>query len=459
MASPEHPLWRYHEATKHSPAGVRSSPHFLDWSNKPLAFKVYLNLEGIRPPDDIGRLCLYSNGVLRWRHYSDGGAYGFRAAPSTGALYHVETYVATAERPDLSAGLYHYGAHDRALRLLREGDVRGTLLQASGGFQPLASSPLVFVLTSTFWRNAWKYRARAYRHAYWDSGAVVANLLALTAEDELRSAVVMGFVDAEVNHLLGVDGQHEAAVALVSVGDGASAPPSPALLPDLELPTAPLSPRIVRYPEIEEAHRDSSFASAEAVTDWRQQIEAVPAAVPERLFDAPAEEVVRDRRSTREFRRGPITRSQLEGALAAGEMPVPGDSFGPGFVDPFLMVNAVDGFERGAYGPGLELIRAGDFSAQAAELALGQLLAAEAAANVYFMSDLNRLFADLEKRGYRVAQMAGGIAGGRIELMATASRLGATGLTFFDDEVTHFFQPAAGDRQVMYLAALGQARR
>jgi SagB-type dehydrogenase family enzyme len=459
MASPKHALWRYHEATKHSPASVRSSPHFLDWSNKPLAFKVYASLEGIPPPDDIARLCLYSSGVLRWRQYSDGEVYGFRAAPSTGALYHVEMYMATAERPDLSAGLYHYSAHDHALRLLRAGDVRGTLLQASAGFQPLASAPFVFVLTSTFWRNAWKYRARAYRHAYWDSGAVLANLLALTAEDGLRSAVVTGFVDAAVNHLLGVDGQREAAVALVSVGDGAPTPRPPALIPDLELPTVPLSARIVRYPEIEEAHRESSFASVEAVTDWRKRIEAIRAAVPERLFDAPVERVIRDRRSTRSFRRGSITRSQLEAALGTAEMPVPGDAFVPGLVDPFWIVNAVEGVERGAYGPGLELIRAGDFGAQAGELALGQPLAAEAAANVYFMSDLNRLFAKLGNRGYRVAQMAGGIAGGRIELVATAGGLGATGLTFFDDEVTRFFQPAAGDGQVLYLAALGQARR
>ncbi len=37
----------------------------------------------------------------------------------------------------------------------------------------------------------------------------------------------------------------------------------------------------------------------------------------------------------------------------------------------------------------------------------------------------------------------------------TAAGLGATGLTFFDDEVTRFFEPAAAGRQVMYLAALG----
>ncbi len=56
------------------------------------------------------------------------------------------------------------------------------------------------------------------------------------------------------------------------------------------------------------------------------------------------------------------------------------------------------------------------------------------------------------ERGYRVAQ----IAGGRLELAATAMDLGASGLTFFDDEVTRFFEPAAAGRQVMYLAAIGE---
>ena len=51
--------------------------------------------------------------------------------------------------------------------------------------------------------------------------------------------------------------------------------------------------------------------------------------------------------------------------------------------------------------------------------------------------------------------MTGGIAGGRVDLAATALGLGATGLTFFDDEVTRAFEPAADGREVVYLAAVG----
>lgn len=450
-------LRRYHEATKHSYASVRSSLHHLDWANKPLAFKVYTGLEGIPPPADIGRLCLLSNGVLRWRRDPPGGLYGFRAAPCTGALYHIELYLATAERPDLPAGLYHYGAHDNALRRLREHDVRAALLEAAGGFEAVAHAPLVVILTSTFWRNSWKYRARAYRHAYWDGGVILANLLAMTAAGRLPTGVVMGFADVAVNRLLGVDGEREAAIALVTVGDSAPRPSPPGSLPELDLPTMPLSLRQVRYPEIEEAHRASSFPSGEAAAVWQRGIAAVPPGSAEVLFGAPVDDVIRARRSARWFGRGSIGRDQLEAMLAVAEQPVPGDSLSRALVQPFLVVNTVEGLAPGAYGPGLRLIRAGDYRLEAGGLALGQALGAEAAANIYFLSDLDTVLAQIGDRGYRVAQMAGGIAGGRIELMAVAEGLGATGLTFFDDEVTSFLEPASAGRQVMYLVAAGRS--
>ncbi len=56
-------------------------------------FKVYTNLARIEPSDGIGRLCLYTNGVLRWRRDMAGDVSGFRAAPCTGALYHIELHL------------------------------------------------------------------------------------------------------------------------------------------------------------------------------------------------------------------------------------------------------------------------------------------------------------------------------------------------------------------------------
>ena len=45
--------WQYHSGTKHSPLSVRMNPHFLDWENKPLLFKIYPTLEVMRLPRDF----------------------------------------------------------------------------------------------------------------------------------------------------------------------------------------------------------------------------------------------------------------------------------------------------------------------------------------------------------------------------------------------------------------------
>src|SRR5580704_6872240 len=44
---------KYHNATKHSYASVRANPHFLDFSNQPLPFKIYPGLEPLRLPSEM----------------------------------------------------------------------------------------------------------------------------------------------------------------------------------------------------------------------------------------------------------------------------------------------------------------------------------------------------------------------------------------------------------------------
>ena len=61
--------------------------------------------------------------------------------------------------------------------------------------------------------------------------------------------------------------------------------------------------------------------------------------------------------------------------------------------------------------------------------------------NFYLLADLDRVLARLGERGYRAAQLESAIIGGKLYLAAYALGLGATGLTFFDDDVTQFFSP------------------
>ena len=498
-AAPGATARRYHDATKHSPRGVAADRHALDWANQPLPFKVYPTLEPIELPirlsatslpaidalrggaatdqpapldlAAIARLCPLSNGVTRIRRYPGaGGELAFRAAGTTGALYHVELSLACADLPDLPAGVYHFGAHDNALRRLRAGDHRELLIAASGAEPALVRAPVIVVATSTYWRNAWKYRARAWRHTFWDTGTVLANLLALARAADLPAHVVLGFADAEVSALLDVDPTHEGPVCLVALGSqDATAPPAPDVRP-LHLATAPLSEREVRYPLIEEAQAASSLATPDDAAAWRGDARdlatppapgPMPAPSPEGLPTDPIERVIQRRGSTRRFARRPIPADALTTLLEIAAAPVPIDAALDGaLLRPFLIVNSVHGLEPGTYatgpdGIGLERLRAGDLRSEAGWAALGQELAADASVNLYWLADLDRVLGALGDRGYRAAQLEAAIRAGRCWLAAYALRLGATGLTFFDDEAIRLFATASDGLDVMFLLAVG----
>ena len=130
----------------------------------------------------------------------------------------------------------------------------------------------------------------------------------------------------------------------------------------------------------------------------------------------------------------------------------------------YAIVNAVAGLPSGSYvfhpqDITLELLQAGDFRLQAGELALGQELAADASVTVFVLCDVLPVVERFGNRGYRAAQLEAGIMGGRMYLAAYAQGFGATGLTFFDDDVTAFFSPHAAEKSVMFLIALGYATR
>jgi SagB-type dehydrogenase family enzyme len=494
----------YHEATAHSERSVRSSTHVLDWPNRPLPFKILRELEPVQlpgfhardipalaaiagsaplrsgPPDlaTLARVLYLAAGITKRKRHS-GGEILLRAYPNTGALHHVDLYVVAGELPGLAAGVYHFAPDDFALRRLRAGDYRALLVEASGGCPELARAALVIASASTWWRNAWKYQSRAWRHMFWDGGTLHANLLAAAASDGLEPSVVMGYADAALDRLLGLDPQREGGVALVPLGRSAVPPPAAPVPGELRLAALPLSRSEVDYPWIRDAQAASALRDGDEAAAWRAAATA-EAAAPDRplLPLTPLDEaalpresldsVILRRGSTRVFDRVRSLRfEELCTALDRATRGVPADFLGPPpatLLDLYLIVNAVEGLAPGAYlyhraGRALELLREGRFRSVAGHLALGQDLAADAAVNVYSLADLARVLERFGNRGYRAAQLEGGITGGRLYLAAYALSFGATGLTFFDDEVTDFFSPHASGKSVMFLTALGHPDR
>jgi SagB-type dehydrogenase family enzyme len=506
--------WSYHNATKHSYASIRSNPRSLDFANQPMPFKIYPALDPSRLPSEVrqtgiaalsaiaesvpaqtnagpdletvAELLHLSAGITRHRKYP-GGEIFFRAAACTGALYEVELYLVCGDLAGLQAGVYHFAPAEFGLRQLRAGDYRSVLIEATGGEPAIAHAPLIVVCTCTYWRNAWKYQARTYRHFGWDNGTLLANLLATATALGLPARVVCGFVDATVNRLLDVDSQREVAFSLVALGQASglssqTAPQSPAEISPLGFETVPLSRDETDYPLMREMHAASSLCSAEEVATWRGRTSSastevtdasppVGLVVPLRpLSDAemprdPIEQVILRRGSSRRFAQTSISLAQLSTVLDRTTRGVPAD-----FLDPmgsqlnqlYLIVHAVAGLDSGAYvfhrdRGMLECLKRGEFRDQAGYLGLEQQLPADAAVDIFFLADLRPIFERFGNRGYRAVQLEAGILGGKLYLGAYSQNLGATGLTFYDDEVTRFFSPHAEGKSAIFLVAVGHS--
>ncbi len=498
--------WKYHDGTKHSPLSIQNHPHFLDWANQPLPFKVYVNTESVpllrdvpqtgvgvlfasrrsEPSsrvdstptvEDLTRLLYFSAGITKERAYPGGQIY-FRAAACTGALYEIELYVVTSDLPGLDAGVYHFNPADLSLEVLRKGDFRGDLARAAAMEPAVTHAPMAIICTGTYWRNAWKYQARTYRHFGWDNGTLLANLLAIAAASGLPAKVVLGFVDAEVNLLLDVDQRREVSLCLVPIGRiSASTPTPPEELPTLGLETIPLSSREIEYPEMLEMQEASSLSSAEEVAQWRGQAPPLFSSpgsgevirlphVPEAVYPRDTvEQVILRRGSTRRFdKSASITLSELSTILDCSTRGLPADFLEPPGAqlnDIYLIVHSVQDLAPGAYfyrrqESALELLKEGAFRAEAHHLGLDQDLPADACVDIFFLADLRRALDRYGNRGYRCVQLEAGAIGGKIYLAAYAQHLGATGLTFFDDEVINFFSPHAKDKSAIFLVAVGK---
>ncbi len=147
------------------------------------------------------------------------GHWPFRTAPSAGALYPVETYVCAARVEGLEPGVYHWELPEERLALVAARDDLAAAARAACLDQPMVGqTPVSFVWTAVWGRSAQKYGDRALRYVYLDAGHLAQNLhLAATALG-LGACMIGAFLDAEMNALVGADGDAESVVYAACVG-------------------------------------------------------------------------------------------------------------------------------------------------------------------------------------------------------------------------------------------------
>lgn len=152
----------------------------------------------------LSRLLWAAQGVTEAR-------YGLRTAPSAGATYPLELYVATGEH------LARYDPAEHDLTVMLEEDVRGALATAALGQPWVEKAPAVFVFAADVSRTAARYGERAERYVKIEVGSASENLMLQAVALGLGSVAVGAYDDAAVKRVLHLpDGQE--VLLIVPVG-------------------------------------------------------------------------------------------------------------------------------------------------------------------------------------------------------------------------------------------------
>ena len=412
-------------------------------------------------PAFLSQLMFYSAAISASKCVpSTGYRYALRVNPSSGNLHPTEFHFLARGLKEWPDGLYHYrpSAHMAEQRAL--GDLE---LKSTDG-----SSPLVFVLTSIAWREAWKYGERAYRYCLHDIGHAWQALTLAAQAIGCESFAIGCFRDDEVAERCRLH-EDEWPMLIVELR-GKSIPIQESDARETLWyggQANQLSKETIEFPLIDAIHNATKLSncsgqgisSAEPVRTGSGAIK-LPAPT---LSNRPFGEVARMRRSALDFVGGTrmISLGQLSAMLGVTCQPFHADFGGASYIQIYLYAHRVEGLQPGVYTfwperGELEQIKSGDQRVVAAGLSLGQDLAGNACVAFSMIGDLRRAASTSGDRGYRYVHFEAGAIGHRLYLAAEALGLGATGIgAFFDDEVHRYLEVAPDQGQVVYHFAIG----
>lgn len=144
-----------------------------------------------KPPgiNEISQLLWAAQGIT-------GKNYPFRTAPSAGATYPLETYLLAGNVTGLEAGIYHYNIASHSLELIKRGDHRVALCNASVSQQHVKDAPATIILTAIFQRTTNRYGSRGIKYTHMEAGHTGQNIC-LQAEALGMGAVPVGAIDED----------------------------------------------------------------------------------------------------------------------------------------------------------------------------------------------------------------------------------------------------------------------
>jgi len=208
-------------ATEKEATQVLDKPHRLKFAEPHRDGSIALErcVAGRRSMRGFGNQALTDGqlGQLLWAAQGVTGADGKRAAPSAGALYPLELYVAVGQVSSLPSGVYHYLSGSHELILVAPGHQREKLVDAARGQDWIATAPAVICIAAAFERTTVKYGNRGRGYAYMEAGHAAQCLMLQAVALGLATTMVGAFSDDEVKRLLHLD-PNATPLCLIPVG-------------------------------------------------------------------------------------------------------------------------------------------------------------------------------------------------------------------------------------------------
>ena len=223
-------VMRYHEGSKHHFHRYAPGPGQLDWANQPDPFRRYEGAALTRLPllaadeeprspsyeslygdsavasasvnfRSLSRLLEYALALSAWKQAGE-ARWALRSNPSSGNLHPTEGYLLIGGITELGLpGLFHYAPMEHGLE--RRADCPPALFARL--LHAFPAHAFLLGLSSVYWREAWKYGARAFRYCQHDAGHAIGAVQIAAATLGWQALVLDGMADSTIDTLLGLD--------------------------------------------------------------------------------------------------------------------------------------------------------------------------------------------------------------------------------------------------------------
>jgi len=124
-----------------------------------------------------------------------------RVVPSAGGCYPLEMFLVIGDVVGMESGIYHY----QPKTLLRPGDFRQGLYDASLRQSSIATAQISIIIAANYEKITSRYGKRGYRYTYMEAGHVGQNIALQAVELGLGTVMIGAFNDNAVRTLLEIE--------------------------------------------------------------------------------------------------------------------------------------------------------------------------------------------------------------------------------------------------------------